>query len=239
MKLLAALSLWGFLFGQGDKPAAERESAVRPPIEQRLAKAGLHRGDPVFIRIFKQDNRLELWLAEGGRYRLFQTYPICKWSGDLGPKVREGDHQAPEGFYAVTPGQMNPHSKYHKAFNLGFPNAYDRAMGRSGSALMVHGACGSVGCYAMTDPGIDEIYDLMSDAFARGQGQVAVDILPFRMTPANLAAHAASPWTGFWRSLAPADAQFRTSGRPAPVFSCQGRYAFVTGPGCQTVRAAT
>jgi murein L,D-transpeptidase YafK len=192
----------------------------------------------VFIRIFKLENTLELWLKDGDRYRLFETYPICRWSGGLGPKQHEGDGQAPEGFYVIAPSQMNPHSHYHRAFNLGFPNAYDRANGRTGSDLMVHGGCGSVGCYAMTDPQIEEIFNLMEGAFAGGQKQIAVDVLPFRPTEAAMSAHQADAWAPFWQTLAAGEKQFDLTGRPAQIFVCGKNYAFVGGNECARLRDA-
>ena len=89
--------------------------------------------------------------GEGRPLRRFATYPICLWSGRLGPKLREGDRQAPEGFYTVSAEQLNPNSRWHRSFSLGFPNAFDQAHGRTGSFIMVHGGCPSIGCYAMTD----------------------------------------------------------------------------------------
>ena len=207
-------------------------------MEQRLAERSLHAGAPVFIRIFKQEHVLELWLLDAGRYRLFDTYPICAWSGALGPKLREGDGQAPEGFYAIRPAQMNPNSHYYRAFNLGFPNAYDAANGRTGSELMIHGACGSVGCYAMSDPQMGEIYDFAQAAFDRGQTEIAIDILPFRPTDAAFAAHATDPWIGFWRVLAQGDGVFDASGRPTPVFACGQAYGFTAGAGCVSIRGS-
>ncbi len=126
-------------------------------LNERLAGKGLARGNPVFIRIFKREQELELWMKKGGSFVLFASYPICRYSGELGPKRQEGDFQAPEGFYSVARAQLNPRSSYRRSFNLGFPNLYDAANGRTGSFVMVHGACMSAGCYAMTDPVIDEI----------------------------------------------------------------------------------
>ena len=113
---------------------------------------------------------MEIWKQNrDGEYALLKTYPICRWSGDLGPKKKQGDRQAPEGFYTITPGQMNPNSNYYLAFNTGYPNAYDRAWGYTGSELMVHGDCSSRGCYAMTDEQIQEIYALARESFFGGQ----------------------------------------------------------------------
>jgi murein L,D-transpeptidase YafK len=238
MMALIAISGWlASMFPHGDHNAAKIE-ATRTPLAQRLATRGFHIGDPAYIRIFKSENRLELWLAENGRYRPFETYPICAWSGRLGPKLKEGDGQAPEGFYSVSREQMNPHSEYDKAFNIGFPNAFDRANGRSGSFLMVHGNCASAGCFAMTDPGIEEIYGLMAAAFAHGQRSIAVDALPFPLSATSLAMHSHDAAIGFWRQLAKGQAEFARLGAPPAVFVCNRRYAFSAGQGCLPVREA-
>jgi murein L,D-transpeptidase YafK len=166
--------------------AAERR--VTPILQRALEAQGLRLGAPVFIRIFKEPAILEVWLrTQSGQYSKFKDYPICAFSGRLGPKLREGDLQAPEGFYAVAPNQMNPHSQFHLSFNMGFPNAYDRHHGRSGSFLMVHGACVSIGCYAMTDAGIEDIWTLMNAAFRAGLVRVPVHAFPFPLTTENIA----------------------------------------------------
>jgi murein L,D-transpeptidase YafK len=228
-----ALALAGCSGGGDRRPTAER-----PPLSQRLAALHLTDGAQVFIRIFKSENTLELWLRDGDRYRLFESYPICRWSGGLGPKLHEGDGQAPEGFYVIAPSQMNPRSHYHRAFNLGFPNAYDRANGRTGSDLMVHGGCDSAGCYAMTDPQIEEIFNLMEAAFAHGQKQIAVDVLPFRPTEAAMTAHQSEAWAPFWRTLVAGEKQFDQTGQPARIYVCGGSYAFVGGKDCVRLRQA-
>lgn len=163
----------------------------------------LEAGTETFIRIFKAESELELWLKppEADRFNLAETLPICRWSGDLGPKLKEGDGQSPEGFYWIRLGSLNPNSAYHLSFNLGFPNAYDRAHDRTGSFLMVHGACVSIGCYAMTDPGIEKIYAAVETTLRGGQDAISVHIFPFRMTPENLAAHKDHEWIAFWRNL--------------------------------------
>jgi len=112
---------------------------------------------PVLIRAYKKESELEIWKqTTEGRYILLKTYPMCRWSGQLGPKVREGDRQTPEGFYTVTPGSMNPNSAYYLSFGIGFPNAYDRAWGRTGNSIMVHGICSSAGCFSMTDKQVQD-----------------------------------------------------------------------------------
>ena len=179
-------------------------ASVRPVLDQEAKAKALGVGSQVFVRIFKESRELEVWLEQSKprQWVLFKTYPIHTWGGGiLGPKLAEGDGQAPEGFYAVGAKQMNPHSKYHLAFNIGYPNAYDEAKGRTGSAIMVHGAKLSIGCFAMTDPLIEEIYLLAEAALQEGQGKFSVHIFPFRMTAERMAAAKGDPNIAFWENL--------------------------------------
>lgn len=198
-------------------------------LDRRLAAHGLKEGSPVLIRIFKREFELELWMMRDGRFHHFATYPICKWSGTLGPKIKQGDRQAPEGFYTVDAKQLNPNSAWHRSFNLGFPNAYDQARGRTGSLLMVHGGCGSIGCYAMTNPVIDEIWRLITAALNGGQARFQVQVLPFRLTQANLERHAGSPNAAFWVELKRGYDLFEANAVPPRVSVCNARYAFTPG----------
>lgn len=195
-------------------------------LKGRLAASGLALGAPVFIRILKREFELELWLARDGRFEHFATYPICRWSGRLGPKLKQGDRQAPEGIYTVSKHQLNPASRWHRSFNLGFPNAYDRSYGRTGSFLMVHGGCSSIGCYAMTNAVIDEIWQIVSAALANGQPRFQVQVMPFRMTEANLAARASHPSAPFWGQLKTASDLFDRDRLPPETTVCRGSYAF-------------
>lgn len=193
-----------------------------------LEKQGLSKSDPVLMRIYKEESELEVWKKHPrtGRYQHFKTYDICAWSGGLGPKKKEGDRQAPEGFYTVTPAQMNPNSSYWLSFNLGYPNTYDRAYGRTGSHLMVHGACSSAGCYSMEDEQIQEIYSLARDAFAGGQASFQVQAFPFRMTPENLARHSDSQHMAFWHNLKRGADHFEVTLQEPRVAVCDRRYVF-------------
>jgi len=182
---------------------------------------------PILIQIFKEESDLELWKVDkSGRFALLRTYPICRWSGDLGPKIQEGDRQAPEGFYTITPDLMNPNSHYYLAINTGFPNAYDRANGRSGASLMIHGDCASVGCYAMTDEQIAEIYSLAREAFFGGQRSFQIQAYPFRMTPLNMARHRNSPHLAFWKVLKQGYDHFEVTRKQPKVAVCEKHYVF-------------
>lgn len=198
-------------------------------LDQRLAEKGLSRGAPVFMRIFKREHELELWMKQGDRFVLFTTYPVCRFSGGLGPKLRTGDRQAPEGFYAVGRSQLNPNSRWRRAFNIGFPNLFDRSHGRAGSNIMVHGGCSSIGCYAMTNPVIEEIWDLATAAMDHGQKRFALHVFPFRMTGENLARRQTDPWFEFWGDLKKGYDLFEQSHRAPRVSVCQGRYALSPG----------
>lgn len=197
-------------------------------LSEALAEQGAHLGAPVYLRLTKEPAVLTAYVADAdGVYEPFRSWPVCAFSGDLGPKLAEGDMQAPEGFYSVAPGQMNAGSDYHLAFNLGYPNAFDRAHDRTGSYLMVHGDCVSVGCYAMTDEAIEEIWTLMQAAMGEGQKAVPVHIYPFPMTAANLQRHAGDPNAAFWRSLAPAWEDFEETGHVPEVRVTGGKYEIV------------
>ncbi|WP_230530101.1 L,D-transpeptidase family protein [Microvirga roseola] len=196
------------------------------PVSDLLAEKGFRLGSPAFIRIFKQESELELWLLRGDRFELFETYPICTWSGEIGPKLAEGDGQSPEGFYAVGLKQLNPNSNYFRAFNLGFPNAYDRTFGRSGSFLMVHGDCVSIGCYAMTDRVIGDIYTVVEAALQAGQSEVRVHAFPFRMTDKVLAEKDGHRWASYWSNLKEGYDFFERTKQPPKAYVCNGRYAF-------------
>jgi murein L,D-transpeptidase YafK len=192
-----------------------------------LEKKDMPKESPILVRIFKEEAEMEIWKQNAsGRFALLKTYPICRWSGELGPKIKEGDRQAPEGFYTITPGQMNPNSNYYLSFNIGFPNAYDRANERTGAFLMVHGDCSSSGCYAMTDQQMGEIYALGRESFFGGQKSFQVQAYPFRMTALNLARHRDNPAMPFWRMIKEGSDHFEVSGQEPKVDVCEKRYVF-------------
>lgn len=209
-----------------DRPR-EALRRIGPALTAELQEKGLSLGAPVYIRIFKETSELELWAERSGSYVHFKTYPICYFSGNLGPKVRKGDNQAPEGFYSVRPSQLNPVSQFHLAMNVGYPNELDRAERRTGSAIMIHGNCVSIGCFAMTDALIEEIYSLVAAALKGGQPAVPVHIFPFRMTAENMKRFASSRWIDFWKQLEPGYAEFEAKRIPPKIVVRNKRYELV------------
>lgn len=204
-----------------------RTGTVRSSTLKHMEALNIDRTAPVLIRIYKEESTLEVWKQNrSGKFALLSSYPICKFSGTLGPKLVQGDYQAPEGFYDITPSQMNPNSSEYLAFNTGFPNAFDRSLGRTGSFLMVHGGCRSVGCYAMTDAAMDEIYALVDEAFKGGQEKVQLQAFPFRMTARNFAGHASDPNIPFWSMLKAGNDAFLATEQPPKVAVCDRRYVF-------------
>jgi len=202
--------------------------ATKPELEAKLTEMNLKLGAPVYIRAFKSEMQLETWVLseQSGEYELFKTYPICRASGTLGPKLKEGDKQAPEGFYTVTEKRLNPNSKYYLSFNLGYPNAYDRAHKRTGSHLMVHGSCVSAGCLAVNNQNIGEIYLMVEESFKNGEETVPVHIFPFRMTPEKMALREYSTWHDFWDNLQEGYDMFETFHIPPRVDHKNKRYVF-------------
>jgi len=211
----------------GDFAPQHANRQLPPKIQQAMKAKGMNKTSPILARVFKEEGKLEIWKQKtNGRYDIIASYDICKWSGKLGPKFTEGDRQAPEGFYTVRPSQMKPNSQYHLAFNIGYPNAYDRANGRTGSNLMVHGACSSAGCYSMTDQQIEEIYAFGRDAFQGGQTEFQVQAFPFRMTAANMARYRNDPNYEFWKMLKVGYDHFELTKVPPKVDVCERRYVF-------------
>jgi murein L,D-transpeptidase YafK len=206
---------------------AKANQPVPPKLVEAMAEKDMDLQSPILVRLFKQEAELEVWKQNrSGKFALLKTYPICRWSGDLGPKVREGDRQAPEGFYTISPAQMNPQSAYYLSFNTGYPNAYDRALGHSGSELMVHGDCSSRGCYAMTDEQIAEIYALGRESFFGGQKSFQFQAYPFRMTPANFAKHRNNPNMAFWKMIKEGNDHFEVTHQEPKVDFCEKKYVF-------------
>ena len=187
----------------GAERIAEVTRRVKPRLQKEFQQKGLKLGAPLYLRAFKKEMQMELWVenSETNKFELFRTYKIAAASGDLGPKLAEGDGQTPEGFYSLREPNLHPGSLYHLAINIGFPNKFDRANGRTGSFIMIHGSSASIGCFAMTDPKIEEIYLSLVAAFEKGQSAIPFHSFPYRMSEkiSNDTPHAA-----FWGQLKPA-----------------------------------
>jgi murein L,D-transpeptidase YafK len=214
-----------------EQAAFVTNSKANKPIPQKLineiAAKDMDPQSPILVRLFKQEAELEVWKQDKtGRFALLTTYPICRWSGELGPKIKEGDRQAPEGFYNISPAQMNPESQFYLSFNMGYPNAFDRSLGRTGAHLMVHGDCSSRGCYAMTDEQMSEIYALGRESFFGGQRSFQVQAYPFRMTAQNMAKHRNNPNMPFWKMLKQGNDHFEVTQLEPRVDVCEQRYVF-------------
>ena len=228
----AALAAGVVLAGcNGDEISLANNAKANQPVPPKLiadmTAKDMDLQSPMLVRIFKQEAELEVWKQDrSGHFALLKTYPICRWSGDLGPKVREGDRQAPEGFYSITPAQMNPQSAYYLSFNTGYPNAFDKALGRNGSQLMVHGDCSSRGCYAMTDEQIAEIYSLGRESFFGGQRAFQLQAYPFKMTPINMAKHRSNPNMPFWKMIKEGYDHFEVTRQEPKVDFCEKKYVF-------------
>jgi murein L,D-transpeptidase YafK len=225
--LAATLVLAGCFGEQGYELPTKAMKELSPQMLALLEQKNMPKDSPILVRIFKEESELEVWKQDTtGRFQILKVYPICRWSGDLGPKVHEGDRQAPEGFYAITPDLMNPNSNYYLAINTGFPNAYDKANGRSGALLMIHGDCSSRGCYAMTDEQIGEIYSLARESFLGGQQSFQLQAYPFRMTPANLARHRTNPNMAFWKMIKVGNDHFEATHLEPKIDVCNRHYVF-------------
>src|SRR5580700_6556306 len=225
--LAGALTLAGCYGDDGYQLPTRAMKELSPEMLTLLDQKNMPKESPILVRIFKEESELEIWKQDStARYELLKVYPICRWSGGVGPKVKEGDRQAPEGFYPISPGLMNPNSNYYLAINIGFPNTYDKANGFSGAFLMIHGDCSSRGCYAMTDEQIGEIYSLARESFLGGQQSFQIQAYPFRMTPANLARHRTNPNMAFWKMIKEGNDHFEVTHLEPKVDVCDRHYVF-------------
>jgi murein L,D-transpeptidase YafK len=229
--LAGALALAGCYGDEGYQLPTRAMKELSPEMLALLDQKNMPKDSPILVRIFKEESEVEVWKQDTtGQYQLLKVYPICRWSGELGPKKTEGDRQAPEGFYSITPGLMNPNSNYYLAINIGFPNAYDKANNYSGAFLMIHGDCSSRGCYAMTDEQIGEIYSLARESFLGGEKEFQIQAYPFRLTPANLARHRTNPNMPFWTMLKEGNDHFLVTHIEPKVDVCDRHYVFDAQP---------
>jgi murein L,D-transpeptidase YafK len=223
----AALALALTACGGAATRSTRHLAPVPPQTLALMAEKGMSPSDPILMRAYKKESELEIWKRRAdGEYAHLKSYRICRWSGQLGPKIKQGDRQAPEGFYTVTPSQMNPNSANYLAFDTGYPNAYDSAHGRTGAHLMVHGGCSSSGCFAITDEAIAEVYAIAREAFGGGQNGFQFQSYPFRMTPENLAKHREDPNISFWRNLKEGSDIFEVTREEPRVAVTDRRYDF-------------
>jgi murein L,D-transpeptidase YafK len=210
---------------------AKATKELAPELLSLIKQKRMPKYSAILMRIFKEEEELEVWKQDtSGRFQLLKTFPICRWSGDLGPKEHEGDRQTPEGFYTITPELMNPNSSFYLAINTGFPNAFDKANARDGSFLMIHGDCSSSGCYSMTDEQMGEIYSLARDSFLGGHPSFQIQAYPFRLSPANLARHRTNPHLAFWNMLKIGHDHFEATHLQPKVDVCNRRYVFDAQP---------
>lgn len=227
-------ALLGGCVGEDDTSDVVVDRAYAPLSPQMLAlmqAKGTSPQAPVLFRTYKKEAEFEVWkMRSDGRYVYLKTYPMCRWSGQLGPKKKQGDRQVPEGFYAIYPAQMNPHSNYYLSFNVGYPNLYDRVHGYSGDSIMVHGICSSAGCFSMTNPEIGEIYSIAREAFAAGQAEIQMQSMPFHMTAENFAKYRFDPNIAFWRELKTGTDNFEVTKEEVAVNVCNMHYIFNAKP---------
>jgi murein L,D-transpeptidase YafK len=236
--LAGALALAGCYGDDGYQLPTRAMKELSPEMQGLLLQKNMPKDSQILVRVFKEESELEVWKQDtSGHFQLLKIYPICRWSGELGPKKVQGDRQAPEGFYSITPGLMNPNSNYYLAINIGFPNAYDKSNNYTGAFLMIHGDCSSAGCYAMTDEQIGEIYSLARESFLGGQKEFQIQAYPFRMTAANLAKHRTNPNMPFWRMLKEGNDHFEVTHLEPKVDVCDRHYVFDAQPSANSAKA--
>ncbi len=240
MRFLLSLFLIFFfnnhIFSQNSLSQALKDKVVltqSPILSKQLQAKQLRLGNAIFIRIIKKApgylyGVLELWVQGNNvdTFLLFKKYPICYYSGGLGPKHYEGDGKSPEGFYFVNRNRLNQYSNYHRAFNIGYPNAYDRSKKYTGGYIMIHGSCCSIGCYAMTNKYIDEIWTMGIKALAGGQAFFRVHIFPFYMNESNMKKYYSNKNIYFWENLKQGFDFFETHKYPPNVRVSKGKYVF-------------
>jgi murein L,D-transpeptidase YafK len=216
-------------------PPAERVEAARKRTEDGLRArcAALKVAYPpkaIFFRAYKEEREVEIWVGNQARGKLqkFGTYAVAGASGTVGPKRKEGDRQVPEGCYDIV--LFNPASRFHLSLRVGYPNEADRVWAdadRPGGDIMIHGDTRSIGCLAMTDEKIEEIYTL---AFAVTRGkQFPVFIFPARLSPKNLSSLKSEwpdrkAWHELWDDLATIDGAFNATQTIPKVDVVKGRY---------------
>lgn len=209
-----------------DKSPSSIAAVKEGLLTEEFAARGLKLGSPVFLRVYKQSSKMEVWVAQGPRYALFKTYRICRWSGGLGPKMFEGDRQSPEGLYHITAEDLIVNPRWHRAMNINYPNRFDVVNGRGGSGILIHGKCGSVGCFAIQDNNVEEVYEAVRAALQNGQVSIPVLALPFSFATYAPAVEDTLRLNEFWSDLRRADILFNRDRIPPTAWVCDGRYYF-------------
>ncbi len=211
---------------------------VDQALQQALKEQGFaYPPKEILFRVLKRDKRFEVWADKAGRLELARAHPICASSGRLGPKVKSGDGQVPEGLYAIS--QWNPNSNFHVSLRVDYPNAVDRARssaifgrapkpGELGGDIYVHGDCVTIGCVPLTDPIAEEVYWFAVLARQAGQARIPIHIFPTRLEPGSvdqLLENAPDPHTRtLWQDLAPIYQRFEAEHRVPEVETRAGRY---------------
>jgi murein L,D-transpeptidase YafK len=142
----------------------------------------------IYLRAFKEEKEIELWGKNKSdpQFQLLKTYKICRSSGDIGPKRKQGDRQVPEGFYYIN--IFNPFSNFYLSLGINYPNKSDRILGVKGNLggdIFIHGACVTIGCIPIKDEHIKELYIFCVEAKNNGQNKIPVTIFPTRLSSAN------------------------------------------------------
>jgi murein L,D-transpeptidase YafK len=207
-------------------PETAPQAVLTSSVAAAFAEKHLRFGAPVFLRVYKQSSEVELWVQQGPRYALFKTYSICRWSGGLGPKMVQGDRQAPEGLYHITAPDLVVNRRWHRAMRLNYPNAFDVVNGRTGYGIYIHGKCRSVGCFAINDDNVEEVYEIVRAALSNGQVRIPVLSLPFRFSSINSLVNEPFVFGEFWRELRRADFLFNRDRLPPSASLCDGNYYF-------------
>ncbi len=235
--------LLAFTTASDFKSLQQKETRVKEAYNQKfddiktlLKKKNLdHKKLNIFIRVFKQEKKLEIWAKNSGdkQFFLLKEYAVCRNSGKPGPKKRQGDLQVPEGFYHIV--NFNPQSKFHLSLSINYPNAYDKANSTAkdlGNNICIHGDCVTIGCLPLTDELIKEVYILAVEAYNNGQKQIPVHIFPAKMDDESFAVLQKDysdnkALISYWQNIKTGYTYFeKNRSMPKISVSADGKYAF-------------
>lgn len=208
---------------------SEKDAIVKEYFaSKKLNYDGFH----LFIRAFKKEQKLEVWVREAGKdeYSLLHTYDFCTVSGTLGPKRKEGDYQIPEGVYSIN--HFNPLSNFYLSLGINYPNASDKILSdrtSPGGSIYIHGNCVTIGCIPLTDDKIKELYIIAVEAKNNGQQKIPVHIFPTKLSAAGLTSLKATfpaKTITFWENLKLVYDDFETS-RKLKTVTVNGKGEYV------------